>query len=193
MISYKIIQGKEIQQNIDDIARLRITVFREFPYLYDGNEEYEKEYLKKFSEINESLVILALDAEKIIGAFTSLPMQFEQEGVKKEIPSEWIDKAFYLSEIILEKSYRKKGIGKTMFQRMMDQIEKLDTYNRILFASIEREENHPLQPQDYHSNDKIWYNQGFKKTAFHSIISWKEIHEESESFKKLAIWEKEIL
>ncbi len=193
MINYKKIQGQEIQDYIDDIARLRIQVFREFPYLYDGNEVYEKEYLKKFAEINESIVVLALDNDKVIGAFTSLPMRFEQEGVKREIPSDWIENAFYLSEIVLEKTYRKQGIGRTMFQMMLDKINTLQNYNRILFAAIERDENHPNKPLDYITNDKIWNKQGFQKTHFHSEISWKEINEETESSKKLSIWEKEIL
>ncbi len=192
MITYQLLQGEKIQDFIDEIARLRITIFREFPYLYDGNEAYEKEYLKKFAEISESLVVLSLDENKVIGAFTSLPMRFEQEGVKKEIPSDWIKNAFYLSEIVLEKTYRRQGIGRTMFQMMLDKINTLQKYNRILFASIEREENHPFKPHDYISNDEIWIKQGFQKTPYHSTISWKEINEETDSSKKLSIWQKEI-
>jgi GNAT superfamily N-acetyltransferase len=192
MITYQLLQGEKIQDFIEEIARLRIEIFREFPYLYDGNYEYETKYLKKFADIDESIVVLALDENKVIGAFTSLPMRFEQEGVKQEIPSDWIKNAFYLSEIVLEKTYRKQGIGRTMFQLMLDRINTLQKYNRILFASIEREENHPFKPKDYTSNDEIWIKQGFQKTPYRSTISWKEINEVTESSKELSIWEKEI-
>ena len=38
---FEIIQGPAIEPHIDDLARLRISVFRDFPYLYDGSHEYE--------------------------------------------------------------------------------------------------------------------------------------------------------
>ena len=33
----------------DDIASLRLKVFKDFPYLYDGNIEYEHKYLERYS------------------------------------------------------------------------------------------------------------------------------------------------
>ena len=40
-ISVKRFSGTEAQPYLPDLARLRIEVFREFPYLYDGNLDYE--------------------------------------------------------------------------------------------------------------------------------------------------------
>jgi hypothetical protein len=34
--------GSALQQYITELARLRIEVFRDFPYLYDGDYGYEK-------------------------------------------------------------------------------------------------------------------------------------------------------
>ena len=34
--------GAALEQYIPDLARLRIEVFRDFPYLYDGDYDYEK-------------------------------------------------------------------------------------------------------------------------------------------------------
>ena len=34
--------GRGIEKYLHDLAKLRIEVFREFPYLYDGSPEYEK-------------------------------------------------------------------------------------------------------------------------------------------------------
>ena len=38
--------GEEIEYAIDDLARLRIEVFADFPYLYDGDLVYEAQYLR---------------------------------------------------------------------------------------------------------------------------------------------------
>ena len=35
----------EIQAHVDELAALRIRVFRDFPYLYDGDLDYERAYL----------------------------------------------------------------------------------------------------------------------------------------------------
>ena len=41
--------GPEVTTHFDDAARLRISVFREFPYLYDGEADAELEYLAQHS------------------------------------------------------------------------------------------------------------------------------------------------
>lgn len=48
MSEFKFVQkiGKEIETILDEFAQLRITVFAEFPYLYEGNLSYEKEYIR---------------------------------------------------------------------------------------------------------------------------------------------------
>ena len=37
--------GSAIQPFIADAARLRITVFQEWPYFYEGDDAYERDYL----------------------------------------------------------------------------------------------------------------------------------------------------
>ena len=41
--------GDDIKSVLPDLARLRMIVFRDWPYLYDGTLEYEEEYLAKFA------------------------------------------------------------------------------------------------------------------------------------------------
>ena len=36
------LSGDQIDAALDDLARLRIAVFRAFPYLYHGDMEYER-------------------------------------------------------------------------------------------------------------------------------------------------------
>ena len=37
------------EQAVEQVAALRITVFREWPYLYDGSVDYEARYLSAFA------------------------------------------------------------------------------------------------------------------------------------------------
>jgi hypothetical protein len=46
-LSFREFAGTEIAGVVDDLARLRVTVFRDWPYLYDGDAEYERRYLER--------------------------------------------------------------------------------------------------------------------------------------------------
>ena len=48
--------GAAIAPHVPDLARLRIEVFREFPYLYDGAEDYERKYLQTYINSPRSLM-----------------------------------------------------------------------------------------------------------------------------------------
>ncbi len=38
------LRSGQILDHLEDLTRLRIDVFREWPYLYEGSEEYERGY-----------------------------------------------------------------------------------------------------------------------------------------------------
>ena len=192
MIHYAIKYGKEIVPYIKDLARLRIEVFREYPYLYDGNFEYEEKYLSKFSEVEDAYLVLVFDKEQVIGAFTGIPMRFEDTTIVSHIPLDTLNNSFYLSEIILQKNFRGKGIGMHLFHLLEEKIIGLKKYNRIYFASVVRPENHPQKPTGYKSLDAMWLSKGYSPTPYLCTLSWKEVDEQAESEKTLALWEKEI-
>ena len=45
---------------LEDVARLRIAVFREWSYLYQDRAEYEARYLQDYVDCPESTLVLAL-------------------------------------------------------------------------------------------------------------------------------------
>jgi hypothetical protein len=62
--------GPALQAAIPAVSRLRISVFRDWPYLYDGDAAYEAEYLADFVQADSAVVIVARDGEEIVGAAT---------------------------------------------------------------------------------------------------------------------------
>ena len=44
---------------IPDLAALRIRVFREFPYLYEGTTDYEREYLHTDIQAPNAIIVVA--------------------------------------------------------------------------------------------------------------------------------------
>lgn len=190
MISYQVKKGKEIIPYIDEIARLRIEVFREFPYLYDGNIDYEKKYLAKFGAIDESIVILALENHKVIGALTGLPIKNESKEITQTLTTNQLENGFYLSEILLYKNYRQQGIGQALMNQLETFVNK--SFPLFLLATIIREENHPLKPKDYTSLAHFWIKNNYVLTNQTFSFSWKDVHNETETRKSLALWQKEI-
>ena len=75
--------GKAAEPFIHELARLRIEVFREFPYLYDGSADYEQTYLRTYLDVPESVIVIAFDGDRVIGASTGLPMSVETDEVKR--------------------------------------------------------------------------------------------------------------
>ena len=110
--------GAEARSLKNDLARLRIAVFREFPYLYEGDLEYEKSYMEPLLASSQSIVVAAYDGEEVVGLSTGMPLKDESEEIKQP----WLDRGddlsriFYFSESVLLKPYRGQGIGKRFFE-----------------------------------------------------------------------------
>ena len=97
---YKTFIGKEIESVIEELGRLRIAVFRAFPYLYEGSLEYEKEYLKVYTASEKSFLFSVWDDGKMVGATTCIPLMDESEEVHEAFDIAGLNKEniFYFGE-----------------------------------------------------------------------------------------------
>lgn len=179
---------------IDDVARLRIETFREFPYLYEGNLTYEKSYLEKFCRAKNSLIVIAFDNKKVIGALTGLPLSEEES----EIQEPWIEKGFdlstiyYFNEALIEANYRNSGLGSKLFEIAEDWANK--HFEQFSLASVLRADDHPSKPKNYQGLDGFWNKLGYQKQKdLICNLEWKEIGENTETKKSMIFWKKQIL
>jgi hypothetical protein len=155
--------GAALQQYIPELARLRIEVFREFPYLYDGDFDYEEKYLQTYIDCSDSVIVLAFDGDKIVGASTAMPMKYETNELKKPFIENGynLDDVFYCSESVLNKQYRGLGIGVRFFA-------------------------------DYVPLDKFWNKRGyFKHPELSTTYSWKDLDDINETPKPMIFWLKD--
>ncbi|MCG8332269.1 MAG: GNAT family N-acetyltransferase [Chitinophagales bacterium] len=192
-ISIKLFLGKKAEQYIDEVANLRIKIFREFPYLYDGDKDYEKHYLKKFIGTEDSLIAIAFDENSVIGALTGLPLKLEEQTIYQAWiqKGDSIDKVYYFSEALIFKAYRRQGIGKALFTIAESWVSSTNQFETYTLATVIRANNHPKRPQGYTSSDAFWLKLDYKKTDdIICTISWKEVGEETESSKPLLFWSK---
>lgn len=62
MIRVARLTGEALGAALDDVARLRIEVFRAFPYLYDGDAAYERAYLQTYRDSADAILVGPLTA-----------------------------------------------------------------------------------------------------------------------------------
>ena len=79
MLRLERLSGDKLNQYIPELAELRIRVFRDFPYLYDGDLTYEEKYLQTYIEAPDSVIVLAFDGDHVVGASTGIPLKYETD------------------------------------------------------------------------------------------------------------------
>jgi GNAT superfamily N-acetyltransferase len=183
--------GEELLPYISDLARLRIEVFRDFPYLYDGDFEYEKKYLQTYIDCPQSVIVLAFDSDEVVGASTAMPMKYETAEIQKPfIENNYdLDEVFYCSESVLNKNYRGLGIGVKFFDEREAHAVELGGFKHITFCCVQRPENHPRRPENYVPLDKFWNKRGYvKHPELHTEYVWKDLDDSEETAKPMTFW-----
>jgi GNAT superfamily N-acetyltransferase len=185
-------RGAEILPWISDAARLRISVFREYPYLYLGTMEHEQEYLRTYAESRGSFFVIARSEGRVVGVSTSVPLAEETEEVQRPFVQAGIPagEVFYFGESVLEPQMRGQGIGVRFMEEREANARRTAGIRRAVFCAVDRAEDHPRRPAGYVPLDEFWKRRGFAKTGMQTQFTWREEGEESATPKTLTFWEK---
>ncbi|MFU8859774.1 MAG: GNAT family N-acetyltransferase [Cyclonatronaceae bacterium] len=186
--------GKEITSCIPELAELRIQIFREYPYLYDGSLLYEKKYLTTYTQSGKAVIVVALHDGRVVGASTGIPLDEQTGNVVKPFRDAGYDtgRIFYFGESVLEKPYRGHGIGVRFFEEREKHAGKLG-YTATTFCAVDRPADHPMRPPNYISLDEFWNNRGYTvRPDLRTTFRWQDIGERTESDKPMVFWTKGI-
>jgi len=189
------VTGTELGRHIPDLARLRLQVFREWPYLYDGDEAYERRYLQTYLRSDRSTVVLALDGDRAVGASTALPLSDEADYVTAPFLARGLDlsRIFYFGESVLDPAYRGQGIGVRFFEEREAHARGFGSFDTACFCAVQRPESHPARPADYVPLDAFWQKRGFAQDpGFTTGFSWRDLGEAGETEKPMAFWFKRL-
>ncbi|WP_424949931.1 GNAT family N-acetyltransferase [Deinococcus sp.] len=193
-LSVEVLTGPDLAPAIPELSRLRVTVFREFPYLYVGDAAYEARYLRSYLEAPDSLVVLVKDGEKVVGASSALPLKDEQA----ELQAPWQDNGpdvstvWYLAESVLLPGYRGRGLGVRFFEERERRGRELG-YDTASFCAVQRPDNHPRRPTGHGPLDEFWKKCGYTRhPELIARLSWREPDEEAESPKDMVFWTKRL-
>jgi GNAT superfamily N-acetyltransferase len=187
--------GSALTAVLGALAQLRITVFRDFPYLYDGTLAYEQDYLAKFASGPGAVCVVAFDGDKIVGASTGAPMaeHATEFGAPFLVRGYDLATLFYCSESVLLKSHRGHGLGHAFFDYREAHARKLGGFAHATFSSVIRPVDHALRPADYQPLDAFWTKRGYSKAqGIVAAYSWKDVDQPDETAKQMQFWIKPL-
>ncbi|RVQ69293.1 N-acetyltransferase [Croceicoccus ponticola] len=182
--------GEQIVPLIEDLARLRIAVFAEWPYLYDGDPAYEAAYLREFAAAPDAIMVTARDGERIVGAATASPMSAQKSELRAPFESCGFDtaKLFYFGESVLLPEYRGQGIGNAFFDYREEQAVRCGA-SHTCFAAVIRPPDHVDRPDDYRPLDAFWRKRGYLPiSGLVTHLSWKDHGDDGETQKPMQYW-----
>ena len=196
-MQFLVLKNLEIERYLEEVIKLRVEVFREYPYLYDGNLEYEKEYFKDFVKDSTARVILVKDGFEVVAVATSIALS--NAHLCDDIHKPFIEKGYdverfyYYGEIMIDKNYRNKGISKQIYGLREKEVLSLG-FDRLCFATILKDSD--KMPQDYFDPAEMWKSMRFDEHLDMQVeCSWPKIQYDGstrEQVSKLNFWVKKI-
>lgn len=180
--------GEAIAPVIEGLAALRIRVFRDWPYLYEGDAEYERKYLQVYRANPRAIVVAAFDGPTLVGAATGLPLVDADAEFQAGFEGQEISDIFYCAESVLLPEYRGQGAGHRFFDLREDHARALG-FRRVCFCGVIRPENHPARPADYRPLDGFWKRRGYAPLpGVTARFGWRDIGATEETEKPMQFW-----
>ena len=191
----RVLTGQDLTNALDAVAQLRITVFSDWPYLYDGDLDYERNYLRTYETSKNAILVGAFDGDTLVGASTGTPLVDHADDFAAAFTGTGIDLArtFYCAESVLLPQYRGKGIGKAFFRHRETHARELGA-EQCCFCSVVRPEDHPHRPAGYRPLDTFWQSLGYRiLPGVIAQFSWKDHRDVAETQKPLQFWIKNLI
>ncbi|HYF07465.1 MAG TPA: GNAT family N-acetyltransferase [Acetobacteraceae bacterium] len=189
-LRFETLAGEALPAHLPAVARLRTAVFRDWPYLYDGDDDYEQRYLTAYAASSGAAIVAAFDGTAIVGAATCQPMMEAVEAVRAPFLARGLDPArcCYFGESVLLREYRGRGAGVRFFQDREAHARALGL-SLAAFCAVVRNENDTRRPRDYVPLDAFWRNRGYTpRPDLSCVFRWREIGDDRETPHSLGFW-----
>ncbi len=186
--------GKQAERHCDNIAQIRITLFSEYPYLYQGTIACEKEYLRTYFESSNASILLVFDKGDIVGFSSSIPLSQETHELKRPFIEKGLDcnEYLYIGEVMIHPLYRGKGIAR-YFLEFHENKARQEGYEYTTFMTVDRPDDHPCKPKNFKPVDEIWQHFGYKLLPDMKVsMGWLQVDTETKTLNTLSLWYKKV-
>ncbi|MCB9590660.1 MAG: GNAT family N-acetyltransferase [Polyangiaceae bacterium] len=178
----------------DALAALRVSVFRDFPYLYEGSLSYELEYLEVYFRSQGAFSAVVWQGEEAVGATTMLPLTDAEAEAQEPFLEAGYERAelAYFGESVLLRAFRGRGLGVKFFELREAHARSLGL-KLATFCAVDRPTDHPARPADYVPNDSFWQHRGYRKVPeLQASFSWPDVGETESTSKSMTFWLREL-
>lgn len=194
-IAIDVVRGSAIAAHIGELAALRIAVFREWPYLYDGDNAYEANYLAEYAASPDAIVVLARAADRVIGASTAMPLLAHGDDVIAPLHRAGYrsQDVYYFGESVLDPAWRGRGIGHAFFDRREAVGVELG-FPIFAFCAVVRPVTHSRRPAQSRDLSAFWRKRGFQlRSDICGTMRWKDLDDAPghDSAKPMQFWIKD--
>ena len=181
MIEVRALRGAALEAALDDVAALRIAVFRDWPYLYDGTLEYERDYLATYRDNAGALLVGASTSTLMEDHAGEFAAPFAARGMA-------LESILYGAESVLLPQYRGIGLGHRFIDLREDHARAMGR-SHVAFCSVKRPDDHPAKPLNARTNDAFWRGRGYAPLeGVVAEFSWKDVGDAAETVKPLQFW-----
>lgn len=189
-VEIRSLTGDKLKDALDELAQLRISVFRDWPYLYEGSLDYEAGYLERYARSDGAVVVGAYDGGKLVGAATGEPLGSELVAFRRPLEARGyaLETIFYMAESVLDPAYRGKGIGHRFFDEREAHAKRLG-FTQAVFCAVIRPDDQPMKPAHYRPLDAFWRKRGYEKLERVIVrFPWLDIGDSQETEKPMQVW-----
>lgn len=184
------LRGAALDAALDDVARLRISVFAEWPYLYNGDFDYEARYLETYRTAEGAILVGAFDGLRLVGASTGTPLVQHADDFAAAFDGfdVALESVLYCAESVLLPEYRGQGVGHRFFDLRERHARGLGL-THCAFCAVIRPDDHPARPADARPLDAFWRIRGYAPLpGVIAHFDWKDHGEAAETAKPLQFW-----
>jgi GNAT superfamily N-acetyltransferase len=193
-LSFETLAGAALHPLLPALSRLRIAVFAEWPYLYDGDAAAEARYLAAYASAPGAAIVICRDGERVVGAATCEPMAQGHAAVQAAFRAAGLDPAgfCYFGESVLLPEHRGRGAGHRFFAGREAHARRLGL-PAAAFCGVLRHPADPRRPPGYIPLDGFWRRRGYAPLPGVSVsFDWREHGQAGETPHELGCWARSL-
>jgi GNAT superfamily N-acetyltransferase len=194
-LEIKFFVGSAVGEHLAALARLRIAVFREWPYLYDGSVDNEQAHLASLAASPGAGLAVAFAGAEPVGCSTCQPLAEADAAVIAPFAARGWDpgRFFYFGESVLLPQWRGQGVGVAFFREREAHALRSSGADYACFCAVRRPAAHPLRPAGAVPLDAFWRRRGY--TPYPDLVCtmhWKQVDGPDRVENQLSFWIKPL-